>query len=580
MAGIDLVVAKQILRDIGKKLTAPHLLIGGLAVNHYIKSRDSHDIDLVCGHNQSQYILQDIFSTTDWRITDRNDDPERPDYEIRHKVHNILVKFGPKILERNEAYKYIDWKHLIDESNSLTYQNEELANIRIPNPAYLAYMKLISFHTRKDLNKKKADFEDFINLTNIDSFSVSQFHSIIEKHNAAAFLKSNAQSLNKYLEAEKGKSIFFNVFDIFSPRREIDDEFDNTEVRKLIDRGGSDFITQMVDAALFFKDATIFAADEISQCIANKKVIPNRLLYKTEPGCKKWLELCNSPDYSFFQRSYKNLNKKSREICDAIVKVANRVDFDLISLGVGDGRKDALLLGELAKRQDNGSYLYYYPMDINITMIERAAQNLSELDEFKNNNNRIKVKPFVGDFFGIDKMDLFYNYRESPNIFSILGNTLGNNDESELIEILKNTITNGDFLIVEVNTNQEEQSIDQLEKNRISREHDLSPLSALGFPVNIDDVKYATIKRGESNKYSIVPNTLTSIGEYTFDKRKVKKFEKPINGKIKLSIVHYYDFEEFKKVLTNELEMIIIYDSNVEGVGIVVLHKNSASTNL
>jgi hypothetical protein len=40
-------VAKTILAKIDQKLTSPHLLIGGLAVQQYYLARGSKDIDLV-----------------------------------------------------------------------------------------------------------------------------------------------------------------------------------------------------------------------------------------------------------------------------------------------------------------------------------------------------------------------------------------------------------------------------------------------------------------------------------------------------------------------------------------------------
>lgn len=567
---IDIANAKEILTSIGKDLSKPHLLIGGIAVNHYVKARDSHDIDLICEHEVSQQIIKS-FSTEDWVVDDSNDDPERPSFTVtNNSTPGLVIKFGPKITER-EAYEYLDWTLFLEDAIEITYKNKAIENIYIPNASYLAYMKLISFHFRSDEKKKLQDIIDFVNLSNHKQFSMALFQSIVKKSQAEDILKNKSDSFVSYYSKIKENTVIYKFIEFFS--RSDNEGKESIPVNRASSRGDSNFITQMVDAALFFRDATVFAVDEISQCITNKKVIPNRLLYKTDPGCKKWLELCGSPGYSFFQRSYNNLDSKSEEICGAIISKANRTDFDFVSLGVGDGKKDGLLLSSFLKKQEEGSHLYYYPMDINITMIERAAHNLNQMEEFTVDKDKLRIKPFVGDFFGIDNMELFYNYRKSPNIFSILGNTIGNGEESELIETLQGTIEENDFLIIEINTNQDSESIEKLEKSKISREHDLSPLHAIGVPVRDEDLDYTTIRHGEINRYSIISNTLTSIAECQLDGRRMRRFSVPIKGKIKLSIVHYYNFESFKEHIIQSLKMDVVYQSDTGGVGLLVLHK-------
>jgi hypothetical protein len=206
-------------------------------------------------------------------------------------------------------------------------------------------------------------------------------------------------------------------------------------------------------------------------------------------------------------------------------------------------------------------------------MIETAARNLAKVEEFKSDQNRVRVKPFVGDFFGINNMELFYSYRKSPNIFSILGNTIGNSEESDLINTLRGTIEVGDFTIIEFNTNQKLDSIEKLEKTKIYRQHDISPLTSLGLPVKIDELIYTTVQNDKDPKYSVVENTITSIAEYRLDRRKMKRIGVSIKGNIKLSIVHYYNFDSFNDHMQKTLEMETIYSSNEDGVGIVVLYK-------
>ncbi len=129
------------------------LLIGGIAVNHFVKTRDSHDIDLICTHDQSYKVLK-TFPSAEWNVKEENDDPTRPAYVVQNKRDPIIVfKFGPKIVERG-AYPYLNWDILGEHAIPLTHKTVPLKHISIPNAAYLAYSQLISFFLRADPAKK------------------------------------------------------------------------------------------------------------------------------------------------------------------------------------------------------------------------------------------------------------------------------------------------------------------------------------------------------------------------------------------------------------------------------------------
>ena len=118
---LPLAVAKEKLAELDKLLTDRYLLIGGIAVNHYVKSRDSHDIDLICTQDQSYKVLK-TFPLDEWNITDGNDDPTRPSYVAHSKKDpRLIISFGPKLVERG-AYEYLDWDALSEKSINLTHK--------------------------------------------------------------------------------------------------------------------------------------------------------------------------------------------------------------------------------------------------------------------------------------------------------------------------------------------------------------------------------------------------------------------------------------------------------------------------
>ena len=181
-------LAKKKLVEIGELLSEPQILIGGIAVNNYIPHRNSVDVDLICSTKTSQKILDKLFPSDEWDRKDRNDDPGSPHYIVTNKVDKTIVfDFGPR-LDEGAKYKHIDWKKISENPVQLTYQNKPIANIFIPNPSYLAYMKLISFHQREDAKKRIRDLKDFVNLTNDDRFSISLFYNLAKNLDATGML--------------------------------------------------------------------------------------------------------------------------------------------------------------------------------------------------------------------------------------------------------------------------------------------------------------------------------------------------------------------------------------------------------
>lgn len=178
---IDRAIAKEEIERINDALTAPHLLIGGLAVQQYCVARDSKDIDLVCDFNTARSILDSLYPLNDWKIENKTNDEYRPSFHISHRVEDrgVLI-FGPKISER-EPYRHLDWNLLMQDARPFrTTGNKVLPNILVPSVASLAFAKFMSFLGR-DTDKSKKDLRDFVDLSNHDDFSASRFHDLVRK---------------------------------------------------------------------------------------------------------------------------------------------------------------------------------------------------------------------------------------------------------------------------------------------------------------------------------------------------------------------------------------------------------------
>ncbi|MDJ0617778.1 MAG: tetratricopeptide repeat protein [Calothrix sp. MO_192.B10] len=203
---IDIEIAKHELVRINEKLSQPHLLIGGLAVQRYVVTRDSKDIDLVCEHPIIISLLKELYPLHDWKIEEPRDNSYRPCYTIRHRYENYgEIILGPKPKER-QAYDFIDWDYLLENGIQYEFQGKALQNIVIPACSDLAFTKLISFLDRdKDkLDKRKNDLQDLTNLSNKDEFSINNFIDLIKMSGAESFIQEN------WVLSDEEESIFCN----------------------------------------------------------------------------------------------------------------------------------------------------------------------------------------------------------------------------------------------------------------------------------------------------------------------------------------------------------------------------------
>lgn len=182
LSQIPRAAAKDELVRLNNFLEKPYIIIGGLAVQQYITSRNSVDIDLVCEFDTVRAILEQLYPTKDWYIRDVHDDDYRPTYEIehRHKKKQGKIIFGPKVLERG-GYANLDWDELAENAKPFFHNSQSLQNILVPPAHALAYSKLISIIGRDQNNiiKISKDFKDFSDLTNCSQFSLSKFWDIL-----------------------------------------------------------------------------------------------------------------------------------------------------------------------------------------------------------------------------------------------------------------------------------------------------------------------------------------------------------------------------------------------------------------
>ncbi len=342
-------------------------------------------------------------------------------------------------------------------------------------------------------------------------------------------------------------------------------------VEETLTRGSTKRIDLIVDSALYIADQKYKYKDELKTKVLSRQPIPTKYLYYTEEGCRHWLDICHKPEYKFYAHSVNHLSNRIEKIILCATKNTNQTAFDFISLGSGNWEKDNIILKEMQKHLEEGEKTYFYPIDISDPMIVEAIRNAlgSGVDRKK-----LDVKAIVGDITILEPLSSIYEERSNKNLFSILGNTIGNNDEKAMMESIRDAMFEGDLVLIEINVDQREVSTGTLSgsfyKDDLNMIHDFVPLASLGVRFDRKQMEYRNMKGGDSS--SVVEGTITTMAYY-----KNARISGTDISNIKLSSVHHYKLENFIAEMEKRMKVKTLYSSEEDGVGLILAQRQPAS---
>lgn len=350
-------------------------------------------------------------------------------------------------------------------------------------------------------------------------------------------------------------------------------------VSPVLERGSTERIDVIADAALYVSGLKHDYKEVLrKEIIDDKQFCSTKYLYSTNEGFRRWLEACDlnkNKAFVYYKNAVDLLEIQAESIIDKALSESSRqsADFDFISLGCGDGRKDKAILEAMCERISEDQKIYYYPIDISTPMIIEAIRNVKgNSDDSKDNEFRRKIliKAIVGDFTALNSLKFIYEERPNNNFFSILGNTLGNSSEQEILDSLCNAMFPDDFLLIEINIDQDSSKLG-VEKNFYKTEQNqrrqFLPLEILGVMFEARNVRYES-KPGDSIIDPVNTQTLK-----TFYENAVIGGRK-IDFSIKLAKIHHYDFYTFPTEINKRLDTRTIHAWKGEDVGLFLLQKN------
>jgi uncharacterized SAM-dependent methyltransferase len=333
-------------------------------------------------------------------------------------------------------------------------------------------------------------------------------------------------------------------------------------VSTVLDRGSTDALSELADAAIYVADKRHEYPTSLRRFVRNGDIVPSKYLYWTPQASEHWLELCKHEKYQYYRNSLKVLRAKAAALVGEIVKATGTAQIDLVSVGSGDGVKDNVLLRHLQKELQADEFIYYYPVDISDTLIVEAIRNALSRGLPR---GAFKIKALIADFLKLEQLQAFYEERKATNLFSVLGNTVGNADEDALLESVSEAMLPGDLVLLEVNVGKASLE-DSVWRDPVTLEHDFTPLAVLNVPFEPSKMEYS-----EHQGEGIVDGTNSIVASYK---------EAIISGKpvrdIRLSVVHYYDRDNFMTTIEDRMNVDVVWHEASGDVLLVLARREGA----
>lgn len=164
----------------------------------------------------------------------------------------------------------------------------------------------------------------------------------------------------------------------------------------------------------------------LRECLEQRQM-PDYFLYLGDSGVRNWLTLSSSEQFPVASRLMDLLRQSLPAIAGHL---SGR--FDLVSIGVGSGEKERMLLETLIQR----ALPSYYAVDISSQMVDIALNTVADIDVDKTG-----LVAFVED---LAMLRQFWN---PPVLLCLLGNNFCNYDPDHLLDTVHGQLESDDLFL-------------------------------------------------------------------------------------------------------------------------------------
>jgi len=185
-------------------------------------------------------------------------------------------------------------------------------------------------------------------------------------------------------------------------------------------------------------------------CGLENRRLDVKLFYQGEQQAQNWINLCHSEEYCHYRNFLKFLKSIVLQLDEII-----QGDINLISLGIGDGEKEKVILEQFLLNRQAGLFM----VDASVDLIRSSLKNLAQLGVAK--------EAFVADIVQHNVIKDIGCYakksnRDRINLYTFMGSTIGNVSQSAIFNILRETMKPGDYILIEFHVRSSDENYDSL----------------------------------------------------------------------------------------------------------------------
>ena len=278
-----------------------------------------------------------------------------------------------------------------------------------------------------------------------------------------------------------------------------------------------------------------------------QRKIDEKFHYIGERQADSWFNICNSPEYTYYENSKKLLEDEIEDLVSD-----HKGDVNVIALGPGDALKEKVVVDHLLKKHQ----VCLFFIDTSRDILNVAINNLD--------NNDILKEAFIADLKNfMDISDISHHtkkYYHATNFFTLLGNTLGNYPQAMILTTIRSAMSPGDKILIDVRVTPPENDIEKQAKqiaetiqeydNPNERERILASLSEAGIKETDGVVEV------ESNSDKRFPQMRVVEQYFCFTRNRVVSYQGTDiyfakGERILVGYSNKYTFESLKNLLTS-----------------------------
>jgi uncharacterized SAM-dependent methyltransferase len=197
-----------------------------------------------------------------------------------------------------------------------------------------------------------------------------------------------------------------------------------------------------------------------------RRHLPEKFFYWLPLSVKAWLDLCaGTQPYKNHSRSYQLISQHATDLA----RLVRPGEIEVVSLGVGQGDKELLLLRALEEQRRK---FRYRPVDSSQALLEIACGRALE--------EGIATRGLKADVEKPETFSWLARSADQPRLYLLLGNSLGVIDPEEFLRKLGRLLRSEDDLLVDGEIFSAQLTLAGYD-NPVNRRFAFAPLASLGL---------------------------------------------------------------------------------------------------